>query len=295
MIQFARPFLAAVLLSLSATSAVLAQDDAGMMDCRQLAEKLVSVTPGGVEAVENGCQFTDLVADFDTYNRWHIGKAVVAGTDILAAFEAKALPPMLEVSLEDVVFSPELGDGVSQYIIEAQQVGFSAHLAYHWDEAAGLVSVDDLSLTGPHIGHGALSMRMHLEQLPALSEEGPPAGSIETLSITLDNEGLFETMMVPFLVGSLPYGDDPRPAIAKYQAAIVKAIAALPDETLDEDGKSAAVHFVESFPHPTGRYEFGFSADEPIGVAALASINTIPGLLRLLPDLTMTASHVPAE
>lgn len=295
--MFVRPLLAAGVLGLLASSSAMAGDD--MAACERMFEHVMKglIEADSTEAVEGGCRYTNVVATLDTFNRWSIGQVTLTGTDVIASIIGDRVPVAAELTFDDMVFAPYGSGGVSQYILESQQIGFKFHMAYRWDEQTGELDLNDVSVFEPRTGMAGFSAKAHLAALPdaATMYDNQTDGTITALTLRLDNRGVFESMVVPVLVSLLPYDQDPRPAIAKYQRAIAAAFAALPDTVLDTDGKAVAAEFVGVFPHPDGRYEVTFEAEEPIEVMALASIGSVTGLLKLLPSLTITAQHMPAE
>jgi len=250
-----------------------------------------------VEDIKDGCRIADAAINLGPYTRWRVAEAQLTGRDLVDALAAKKLPEDFNLTLTGLRLSPNLPEAkATSYLIENQQVPYNAHFAYQWDKATNKLSLDDISIHGPRIGLASLSARLTgLPQMPERldSPADLSAASIENVTMTLNNHGVFQSMLLAPLIGLLPPDEDPRPAIAAHQASLTTAIAALPETVANVASKAALTELAGEFPAPTGIYQISIDAPRPVPVSALLAPGQLAAITSLISSLVITASHQP--
>ena len=248
-----------------------------------------------VTDIKDGCQILDATFNFGTYVRWHVAELKITGRGLTEAVAAQRLPEDLNLTLTGLRFAPNVGGQTSNYILEIQQVPFDAHLAYQWNAETKTLSLDDLSISGQRIGLASVSARVSgLAEMPR--EVGTIAdfanAGIENVTLTLNNYGVFQSMLAPPLIGLLPPDEDPRPTIANYQAMLTTSLAALPETVANAASKAVLTQLIADFPAPTGIYQLSIDAQKPVPISSLTG-NEVAALTSLVSSLVLTATHQP--
>jgi hypothetical protein len=250
-----------------------------------------------IEDIKDGCRITDAAINLGPYTRWRIAEAQLTGRGLVDALAAKKLPEDFNLTLTGLRLSPNLPEAkATSYLVENQQVPYNAHFAYQWDKATNTLSLDDISIHGPRIGLASLSARLTgLTQMPERldSPADLSAASIENVTMTLNNHGVFQSMLLAPLIGLLPPDEDPRPTIAASQATLTTAIAALSETVANAASKVALTELIREFPAPTGIYQVSIDAPKPIPVSSLLAPDKLAALTSLVSSLVVTASHQP--
>lgn len=267
--------------------------------CTELVKTigLIDITADStIEDRPDGCVLTNVFAGTSSFNRFRLGEVRLIAPDLFAELGAERLPSALELTISGFQVAPETGSALNNYIIEMQSDPLDIHFAYVWNKAAQTLELTDFSVTSPHYGAYRVSARAadilldpsqlgDLENLP---------GVLNDVHIELDNARFFSAMLAPSLLNLLPPGEDPRPLIDTYKAAVTAFITALPDASAAPDTKAALISFVSAFPKATGYYTLTLHADPGLKFTALV-VDSPSQLAALLTSLQVTATHTPLK
>lgn len=246
------------------------------MACQALAAWLLAgrTTPRTEVSQEaDGCVATHLRFSIDRYRGWAVERLAVSGPQ-LDIGKDRPLPTSLRLEARGVRFAPELEDARARYLIQLQQRPLDVRLRYDWDKATQQLHLRELALDSPRRGLVALSMDADLKgfdkRMPSLQDLG-----VRRVRMVLDNDGLFEDLLAPVVIGLTPDGEDPAVAIPKVKAREIQRLRALPRAMLDETSRDAMIRFVDDFPHPKGRLEIEQILDKPLQLRDLKSAAAI--------------------
>jgi hypothetical protein len=277
LISFLSPIPArAALVALLALSPSLALAKPGEVSCKALADRLLAerMTPA-TKVIEDGpgCVVTKLKFAMGQYRGWTVDRLTVSGPDFRKLGKGKPFPTALRVEAQGVRFAPDVDDSHSRYLIQAQQHPFDARLSYDWDKATRRLHLRELALDDPRTGLIELSMDADLDDLDTRTT--PPAPKdfgIRHVRMVIDNNGLFEGMLLPPVLAMIPSDQDPAVEIPKAQARELAQIRKLPSSVIDEASKAALSRFVNDFPHPKGRVEIDQTFDTPLRLEDLQAV-----------------------
>lgn len=271
-------------------------------DCDSLLKRFGSTIEMGadskVEPIDGGCHIHNIHIAVSRFVRWKLPDLRVTGADLFDAATAQRMPVALEVSVKRAAMIPSGVSPAQTYTMEVMQPGYDAHVSYAWNPESRDFALDDFTLTVPGAGsfsiNGGLS---NLSELPALEKKPPEdakQAAIKTLSIKLENHDLFQTLIVPLLIGLIPEGEDPRVLVPRYQMAATVFIDGLPETVADADSKSALKAFVAHFPRPAGTYDMSVETQPPIRMEEWQGAADPAVLTGLINRMKISASHQPS-
>jgi len=293
----------ATILILAAPGSALAQDDKKApkpaANCTELLRSLdfIEATADTVIAdIANGCTVSNFYVGFGSYNRFRLGELTLQSPDLFTNYASGSFPPELELHIAGFQIAPDTGNLLSNYIFEIQAEPLAIHLAYRWDKQSGDVELADFSVTADDYGAIRLAGRVSgfnfdPDNMDDLTEI---PGAFDQLSLEVENARFFSAMLVPSLLGFLPYDEDPRLLIASYQKAAIAFVNGLPQSNISDDSKAALNTFIETFPQPRGDYSLQLRADPGLPFSTL-DVDDLTALLPLLADVELAVTHTPAD
>jgi len=243
------------------------------VSCQSLADRLLAGrTTAQTKVLEDGqsCVITHVKITISPLRNWTIDRLTVSGPDFRGLEKGKPFPSALRVETQGIRFAPDIDDAHTRYVLQVQQRPFDARLSYEWDKATQQLHLRELALDSPRGGLVVLSMDADLSDLdtrttvPELKDLG-----IRHVRMVLDNNGIFEDMLAPVLIGLVPPDDDPAVEIPKAQARELAQLRKLPSSVIDEASKAALTRFINDFPHPRGRLEIDQTFDRPLQLGDL--------------------------
>lgn len=297
-------FRSLLLLScLSAPMTAAAQDTPPVTDCPGLVQRLspsVEIGPdSSIDPITDGCHVRDIYLAQSQYVRWRVADLRVTGEALFEAATAGRMPEQLDLTVTGAQLAPAGVPAAQSYVMEVVQTRYDLHLAYQWDAESHDFIVDDLTIKDARSGamslKGALS---NLSELPAMGKKPPENAkqtAIRSLNLRLDNNGIFESLVVTPMISQMTGDEDPRTRVPQYQAAATSFVETLPDAVADGESKTALKTFIADFPHPAGPYEINIVAKTPITMAELAGAANPVALTGLLSRITISATHQPPE
>jgi hypothetical protein len=268
----------AALFVLAASSAVAQPRE---VSCKALADRLLAGrTTAETKVTQDGqtCAVTNLKIAKSRYQGWTIERLTVTGPDFLRLEKGRLFPTALRVEAHGVRFAPDVEDARTRYLMQAQQRPFDARLDYMWDKVTQQLHLRELALDSPQKGLIVVSMDADLADLDRRTTVPQPKDfGVRRARLVLDNSGLFESMLLPVIIGLFPSDKDPAVEIPKAQAREKAKVRALPSSTIDEASKDALSRFIDDFPHPRGHFEIDQTFDAPLRLTdprALAASGT---------------------
>lgn len=293
----------ATTLVLAAPSAALAQADKKApkpaANCTELLRSLDVIEATAetvIEDVANGCTVSNAYIGFGSYNRFRLGELTLQSPDLFTNYASGSLPQELELHIAGFQIAPDTGNLLNNYIFEVQAEPLDIHLAYRWDKQSGDLELADFSVTANDYGAIRLAGRVSgfnfdPDNMDDLTEI---PGAFDQLVLQVENAQFFSAMLVPSMLGFLPYDEDPRPLIASYQQAAIAFVNGLPQSSISDDSKAALNTFIESFPQPRGDYTLELRADPGLPFSTL-DVDDLTALLPLLANLQLAVTHAPSD
>lgn len=234
-----------------------------------LAERTTARTT--TEKTNDGCAFSHLRFDMGPYRGWTIDRLAL-GPRPEALAKDKPIPKALLIEARGVRFAPDLKDARSRYMVAMRQRPFDARLRYDLDEAGRQLRLHELAVDSAHGGLISVALDADLKDGEGSAARFDPNElGVRRVRIVLDNNGLFEEMLAPALIGLMPPDADPAVEIPKAKAREIERLGKLPSSVIDEDSRQALIRFVGDFPHPMGRFEVEQTLDRPLRLSDLKS------------------------
>ncbi|MGC4251084.1 MAG: hypothetical protein QM605_06325 [Sphingobium sp.] len=236
--------------------------------CRQLSEGLLknAMTPKSrVRDSDGTCQFTDVRIKTGTLQAWSVDQLTVTG---LRQWDGKTspLPPSLKVEAKGIRFAPEIENARTRYLMALTQKPFDARLDFGYDVAAQQLSIREVALESPWLGHigFAVEAAFHGDNFP--KAEDMKGLRISSARFVLDNKIVLESMIMPTLIAMIPDDKDPAVEFPRLQKDAERRWRKLPEEVLDRQSRDALIAFTRDFPHPSGHFEFDIRFAEPLSL-----------------------------
>lgn len=247
-----------------------------------------------IEELETGCIVSNVFVGTGSYARYRIGSATLIAPDLFASDGEATLPSEIDLAITGFQLVPDMGSLLNNYIIEVQGEPLDIHVAYRWDKEGQTVELADFSVAAPGYGQFRVAGRLSNITLDPnqFTDVTSFPGAIDALVIEIVNARFFSAMVVPAILGTLPYDADPRPLIDTYKTALTAFIASLPGDNISDDAKSALTTFVTAFPRMVGDYSVNLRADPPLDFSALA-VDSPAGIAAILARMQIAADYTP--
>lgn len=249
--------------------------------------------PGQVHATDRGCLFSDVQIKLGRYQNWTVEQLTIEG---LNGWDRKAspLPPHLLVSAKGIRFAAPVENSHLRYQMRLTQRPFDARLDAGFDPATKALSIHELAIESPWIGHIALGIDAvyRAEQDGHAGHDLPdlPALQLSHTRLVLDNKTLFESMLMPTIIALVPAEQDPAEVFPRWQKKTEAQLRELPTRLLDADSREALIRFIRDFPHPTGHFAFDLRFAQPVTLAGLKAGKDHVSFLK---DTKITVTYQP--
>jgi len=273
-----RTLIAALaLLASQATAQDAAQDAAQtMQDCDEMLAAAVTlsqvpVSTGPVKVTPEGwCRVTGIVIADDGPSAPVIEADVLEwrGTGLADLVAGTGLPGTVEARVKGLRQSIATS-GVMGYVLRAQRarLGIDGTLALRWEAGENVLYLDGLTLDFPgdnSLRAQAVFAGLDLGDLER-AQVSVMTGGVTDVSLLVEANGLFETLLLAPLANVLLSDDDPAAEAEALKAMARAEIAALPETVFDAESRAALAVLVDDMPTPWGRFELSLRAAEPVG------------------------------
>lgn len=207
-----------------------------------------------IEDIENGCRLEAIYAGLGGYQRLRIETLEIIAPDLETALLQQRQFEEARISIKGARVSPDFGFPLQSYITEMQVRPFDLDLDYRWNADTGDLEIAHLHADGQMIGSWNLSARLTGVPDLGLARTGavPAAFGIESLTLTFAEKELVLGYVLPLVLNTLPYDEDPAPHIEAGIAGLVEAIENAPDANISADSKTALIDYVSRFPRLNG-------------------------------------------
>ncbi len=223
--------------------------------------------------IENGCRLEAIYAGLGLYQRLRIDRLDIIASDFESALIGQRPFEAARISIKGARVSPDFGYPLQSYITEMQVRPVDLDLDYRWDAETGDLEIARLHAEGRVIGAWDLSARLTGVPDLGLARTGaaPADFGIESLTLSFAERELVLGYILPLVLNTLPYDQDPAPHIETGIAAFVEAIENAPEANISSDSKAALIDLISRFPRldgAVGTFEIS-GLDEPLPVEAL--------------------------
>ncbi|GEM_PF-1464931 len=207
-----------------------------------------------IEDIENGCRLNAIYAGFGGYQRLRIETLEIIAPDLEAALLQQRQFEEARISIKGARISPDFGYPLQSYITEMQVRPFDLDLDYRWNADTGDLDISQLRAEGAVIGTWSLSARLKNVPDLGLARTGAVAADfgIETLSLSFAERELVLGYVLPMVLNTLPYDEDPAPHIEAGIAEFTDAIANAPEANIGPESKTVLADWIGRFPNLDG-------------------------------------------
>lgn len=207
-----------------------------------------------MEDIDAGCRLQAFYAGMGGYQRLRIDTLEIRAPDLEAALVQGRQFEEASIRIRGARVSPDFGYPLQSYITEMQVRSFDLDLDYRWNAETGDLDIARLHAEGSVLGTWTLAAR--LKQVPdlGLARTGavPADFGIETLTLDFAEKELVLGYVLPLVLNTLPYDEDPAPHIETGIAAFIDAIVAAPAANIDSDSRASLIDWVSRFPNLAG-------------------------------------------
>lgn len=225
--------------------------------CAPLMESTGLIETGygsAIEDIESGCRLSAIYAGLGGYQRLRIETLEIIAPDLEAALINQRQFEEARISIKCARISPDFGYPLQSYITEMQVRPFDLDLDYRWNAETGDLDISQLRAEGAVIGTWSLSARLKNVPDLGLARTGAVAADfgIETLSLTFAETELVLGYVLPLVLNTLPYDEDPAPHIEAGIAEFADAIANAPETNISPASKTVLTDWISRFPNLDG-------------------------------------------
>jgi hypothetical protein len=103
-----------------------------------------------------------------------------------------------------------------------------------------------------------------------------PTFQFTSVSLELDNKGVFEKVLLPLWVNALPEGEDPETLVPRDLASATEQIMRAPATVITPASRAALTRFLRDLPHPSGKLGLRLKFAEPQQISGLTAIVSSP-------------------
>ncbi|MCI4591809.1 hypothetical protein MOK15_17135 [Sphingobium sp. BYY-5] len=240
--------------------------------CRQLSEGLLknAMTPQSkVRSIDGQCLFSNMRIKTGTRQAWTVEQLTVAGLDQWDG-KLSPLPPHLRVEAKGIRFSYEIDNSHARYQMALTQKPFDARLDFAFDVAAKTLSLREVALESPWLGHVSFAADAEFQGDNVRDPSDLIGLRVSRLRFVLDNRSLLESMIMPSLIAFIPDDKDPAVEFPRQQKEAERRLKKLPTSALDAESRQALIRFTRDFPHPSGHFELDLMLDRPTSLDGIA-------------------------
>jgi len=207
-----------------------------------------------IEDIENGCRLNAIYAGLGGYQRLRIETLEIIAADLETALIQQRQFEEARISIKGARISPDFGYPLQSYITEMQVRPFDLDLDYRWNAETGDLDISQLRAEGAVIGTWSLSARLKNVPDLGLARTGAVAADfgIEALSLTFAEKELVLGYILPMVLNTLPYDEDPAPHIEQGIAHFLDALANAPEADISADSKTVLADWIGRFPNLDG-------------------------------------------
>ena len=268
-----------------------------LADCAALIASIPDVTTTQdtvIEDIDGGCRATNLSWSQNSYVQYRADEIILLSPDLLRTLPTGELFVAADLTLKGVRAVPQTNSPLQDYIISLNSTGIDLHLAYTTDPADRTGKVD-FELDAGRLGRLALSAKLtDLDTTDVrLTDLTEVTGRLDHLEASLEDEGLVASIFAPPILSTLPFDEDPRPAIAAGQEAVVAKLESWPEATMTPKSLAVLSDLIRAFPKPEGDWTVTIDSNPGISLQTLYG-GTRSAFAGALEGTTITATGGPA-
>ncbi|MFS2326177.1 MULTISPECIES: hypothetical protein [Brucella] len=280
-----RFILPTILLSL-ATSFAFAQteapapDNAPLSQCEKFLDGMSLLTPDNdyaVRDIPDGCIVSNSMYQTGSIMGWTVER-VIFELDHLQDFLSelpdfgKAAPTWGRIAIDGVRMRLQSGNKVSDYITSIQQWPMDFTAFYRFNPQSGYLHIQNAEINSIKFGKASVSAEINLPVDASIASlAANPTATLSSLRLRLDNQGLWESLVLPVLANyaALPSEtgeEDPETDIARLRDIVSKSVEAMPDSQIDTKSRKALLNFIRDMPYPAGFFTLDLHFDNPMPI-----------------------------
>ena len=263
--------LSAVLFALWASVAYGQETSEMRKLCEGISVRLKSFEISEMADDQSGCIIKNGAIDHDSRVQWHFKSLTITGDYGTSGRSYPQLPPRGSFAVDELILLTGRFPG-QDYIMRHTATPISYRFSYEFDSKGRSLRVGELSATSKlgRVGlAGEAKVDFDLKAELHAFEEYAQYVDISEFSFEVLNSGLFESLILPLVVGVVGFDVDPEARITSFQSALSDEIAALPESQASGMSKSALKKFIGEFPHPAGPFKASIKFGSPVSAEAL--------------------------
>lgn len=280
------------------------KEEAPLSRCAEFLKGMSIVEKGKGFAVRDshdGCVISNALFSSGDLMSWAFDRVEIEG-DRLRDFMsdtpdmASSPPQWARLAIDGVRLSLKIDDKLTKFISSVQQTPSDFTASYRFDPKDGYLHIQNAEMSNVRLGKVAISGEFNLPTESSIGQlAANPTATLSRLHLRLDNQGIWESLIVPSLANVVFRAwsnddADPETAIAQYITVASAAVQAMPDSQIDAESKKALLRFIQDMPNPTGYFalDLSFETPLPIGLSDLSPEKLAP---RALSDAKMSVSY----
>lgn len=215
----------------------------------------------------------------------------------LAAFsDQQEIPQAMELTVSGIYVLTGLLPG-QDYVMRLQAKPMDFSLKYKWDSASAQLYLEQARLRSQSLRELRIQAQFEIESAAGrgLGVDELEQAQLKSLSLYLDNQNLFQSMVMPALVMNMSMYEDPRPGIEKALLAARTAVQLMPDSVADRGSRDALLAFIAQLPAPDGRLTLDIKMDPPWSAALLESGMSVDQARKLMSGLSLQARYATGQ
>lgn len=255
--RLAAGFLAFAAFTLPALAQFPSEFHTAAPRCAPMLEQTGLIETGygsEIEDIEGGCRLSAIYLAAGFPSRLRVESLEIRAPDLDIALVQGRQFEQARISLRQARISPVTSSPLQSYIIEMQTRAFDLDLDYRWNSETGDLDIAQFRAEGALIGTWDLSARLSDVPDLGLARTGavPFDFALKELTLTFEEKNLVLAFLLPGMLNTLPYDEDPEPHIAAGKAAFGAAIETLPAASADGDTRAALLELIGRFPDLDG-------------------------------------------
>ncbi len=271
-----------LVLACAIPTAAAAEFDRVSVDlCNQIFETVtvdnaLPLTVGAISTGPAGCVFRDIafegqnVGDFSI----HINRLTIAAAGIDAFIADQTPLRAVKIDMDGLRYFPVIGDATFEYLyrVQNQRMSVDANLDVSWDAARQVISLTQFEVVFDPLNSVSATYEIANADLSSLGALETSLGGMAITHMTLDlqSNGLFESLVLPVLVTTLiGYDEDPEAEVEALKTMATRAILGFPSEIFPGETRHHLATVVDDMPNPAGTLSLEISSDVGIGATRL--------------------------